>query len=319
MPVRRQRSLLANFRKFFVRGLAIVLPTVLTFWLLIVVFTFVDTRIAEPINRGVRHLITRTTHWPPPTARDFAYAQEHVDGDTAARWRSMRDALATTLGPAWTQEREDEAYREFLEPYAQRYALRRWWGSVQIASWPVMNLVGLIIAVTLIYTVGAILGSYIGHRLYARGEELFQKVPLLGRVYPAVKQITDFFVGDQTDARVPFNRVVAVQYPRKGVWSVGLVTGEPMVDLAEGPDGPLLTVFIPSSPTPFTGYVITVPKKDTLELHVSIEEALRFTISGGVVLPTSQRATDLDTGAAVTPVSLPGGTTTAANDPERTA
>ncbi len=314
MPRRRQRTFLGNFRHLFVRGLAIVLPTVLTFWLLMVAFNFVDTRIAEPINRGVRQMIILTTDWPRPTARDFAYAQEHLGGDEAARWRARREAMAQTLGPAWTPEREQQNLREFLEPSARRHALRRWWDSAAIGSWSAMNLIGLVIAVALIYSVGALLGSYIGRRLYARGEELFRKVPLLGRVYPSIKQITDFFVGDDDRRRAQFNRVVAVQYPRKGLWSVGLVTGEPMLQLSRGPDGPLLTVFVPSSPTPFTGYVITVPKKDTVELPISIEEALRFTISGGVVLPNSQRGLE---GGAWGATMAPDETTDA--NPTRTA
>ena len=88
--------------------------------------------------------------------------------------------------------------------------------------------------------------------------------------------------------KVSFNRVVAVEYPRKGLWSVGLVTGNTMQTIQREAEGSCLTVFIPSSPTPFTGYVITVPEKDTIDLSVTIEEALRFTVSGGVIVPDAQ-------------------------------
>lgn len=292
MPAQRQRTWLDNFRHFFFRGLAIVLPTVLSFWLLLMAYNFVDGRVAEPINRGVRQLILTTTHWPPPQPRDYLEAEQNLDSNQQARWRSQRETLAAALGPDWTPQQEAAALHEFLEPHARRHALRRWWDSIRIGTWSVMNLIGLVVAIVLIYFVGAVLGSFIGRRMYARGEDLVQRIPLLGRVYPAIKQVTDFFVGGRDEAAARFSRVVAVQYPRKGLWSVGLVTGEPMGVLAPNPDEPMLTIFVPSSPTPFTGYVITVPKRDTIELHITIEEALRFTISGGVVGPTSQRATE---------------------------
>lgn len=292
MPAQRQRTWLDNFRHFFFRGLAIVLPTVLSFWLLLMAYNFVDGRVAEPINRGVRQLILLSGRWPTPQPRDYVVAEQRLTSDQQARWRSQREALAADLGPQWSDEREAAAFREFLDPYARRHALRRWWDSIRIGTWSVMNLIGLVVAVGLIYFVGAVLGSFIGRRMYARGEDVLQRVPLLGRVYPAIKQVTDFFVGGRDETAARFNRVVAVQYPRMGLWSVGLVTGEPMRVLAPNPDEPMLTIFVPSSPTPFTGYVITVPRRDTLELNITIEEALRFVISGGVVGPTAQRTAE---------------------------
>jgi uncharacterized membrane protein len=263
----------------------------------------VDGRVAEPINRGVRQAILAFRSWPAPQPRDFVEAEQQLDSNHQAQWRSRRDTLAATLGSDWTIERENAAFQEFLEPHARRHALRRWWDTYRIGSWSAMNLIGLVVAVGLIYFVGAVLGSFIGRRIYARGEEVLQRVPLLGRVYPAIKQITDFFVGGGMEAKAQFNRVVAVQYPRKGLWSVGLVTGDAMRDLDAHPDEPMVTIFVPSSPTPFTGYVITVPRRDTLELNVTIEEALRFTISGGVVVPMSQRLPQPPGGGTVVPTS----------------
>jgi uncharacterized membrane protein len=104
-----------------------------------------------------------------------------------------------------------------------------------------------------------------------------------------VKQVTDFIFAGNDDDKLKFNRVVAVEYPRKGLWSVGLVTGDTMQLIQDRAGQSCVTVFVPSSPTPFTGYVITVPKQDTIDLGITIEEALRFAISGGVIVPDSQR------------------------------
>jgi len=122
-------------------------------------------------------------------------------------------------------------------------------------------------------------------------------VPLVKQVYPSVKQVTDFLVGGSDDQKMSFNRVVAVEYPRKGLWSIGLVTGSTMQSIQDRTGRACMTIFVPSSPTPFTGYVIIVPREDTIDLSVTIEEALRFTISGGVVIPPSQQIPDPDRSA----------------------
>ena len=83
--------------------------------------------------------------------------------------------------------------------------------------------------------------------------------------------------------------MVAVEYPKKGIWSVGFVTGSGLKNVVNNVRGDFLTVIIPTSPTPFTGFVITVPKKQTIDLDMTIEEALRFIISGGVISPLKEQ------------------------------
>jgi uncharacterized membrane protein len=249
------------FRKFFVRGLGILLPTVLTIWILLTVYQFLQSRIAEPINRGVQELVIQLTPWPYASAEaQSRFAQNQPDPQRYIQ----NDTLRRTA--------------------TRRAQLRQWWGQYAV----VLDLIGLVIAVVLIYAVGLVLGSFIGRRLHQRGEELIHRLPLVKRVYPSVKQVTDFFVGEKNQ-QLQFNRVVAVQYPRKGLWSVGLVTGDTMRDIEQAAEATCLTVFIPSSPTPFTGYVITVPKSDTLDLPITIEEAMKFAVSGGVLIPEQQK------------------------------
>jgi uncharacterized membrane protein len=110
-------------------------------------------------------------------------------------------------------------------------------------------------------------------------------VPVIRKVYPYIKQLVDFLINDEDKPK--FSRVVAVEYPRKGIWSVGFMTGGSLQTIEKQiPDS--ITVFIPSSPTPFTGYTITVQKKDTVDLPISVEEAIRFAVSGGVLVPDHQ-------------------------------
>jgi uncharacterized membrane protein len=273
------------FRKFFLRGLGILLPTVLTIWILLTIYQFLQHRIAEPINRGVQELVLQATPWPGYVEGDW---DEHLSDDVMAE--------------KWPDHTTGDPVPADLRLATRRAKLRAWWSSYYM----VLDLIGLIVAVVLIYAVGLVLGSFIGRRLHQRGEELIHRLPLVKRVYPSVKQVTDFFVGEKNQ-HLQFNRVVAVEYPRRGLWSVGLVTGDTMQDIQDKASVPCLTVFIPSSPTPFTGYVITVPKSETIDLPITIEDAMKFAVSGGVLIPDGQKIQPIgeQPGIELSPVNQP--------------
>lgn len=256
-----------SFRQFFLRGLAILLPTVLTIWILIAAYQFVAGRIAQPINRGMRELILAATPWPTATLEELS------DYDQSVR-----------AGPLASTYRNTGYSQDWLRSQLRRHKLETWWARYALP----MDLIGLALAVAMIYMVGLLVGSFIGRRLYHRGEMLLHRLPLIGRVYPAVKQVTDFFMGDER-SKLSFSRVVAVQYPRRGIWSVGMVTGDPMAAVQDATGEEYLTIFIPSSPTPFTGYVIMVPRSDTIDLPITVEDAVKFVVSGGVLIPPSQK------------------------------
>jgi uncharacterized membrane protein len=233
----------------------------------------------------VRGLVLHTTDWPSPQPQDYDDAFNQLSETKKEEWAaySERDVAAgasTTFRQSarrqWMSERDDMVLA------ARRVALGGWWQATRA-----MDLIGLVIAIMLIYILGVILTSYVGRRLYSGGEELVNRIPFIRRVYPSVKQVTDFFFGG--DKKLQFSQVVAVEYPRKGLWAVGLVTGTTMRMIQDRVGAPCLTVFIPSSPTPFTGYVITVPKAETIDLPISIEDAIKFAVSGGVVVPPNQQ------------------------------
>ena len=85
-----------------------------------------------------------------------------------------------------------------------------------------------------------------------------------------------------------YSRVVAVEYPRKGIWSLGLVTGESMLDIRSAANEPILSVLIPTSPMPVTGYTVTIRKSEALDLNITIDQAFQFIVSCGVVIPPQQ-------------------------------
>ncbi len=277
-----------GFRHFFFRGLAIVLPTALTIWLIVIAYQFVADKIATPINSGIRWTVLRSSPWPHASSDDYDTIFDQLPASKKEQWATQSEYLVGTPSERLERRRLWMQQDPLLVEAARRVAIERWWNGVAIGNWQVLDLIGLVVAIVLIYFVGLILTSYVGRRLYARGEEMVNRIPLLRRVYPSIKQVTDFFFPGE-DKKLQFSRVVAVEYPRKGLWSVGLVTGTTMRKIQDRAGVDCLTVFVPSSPTPFTGYVITVPKADTIDLPISIEDAMKFAISGGVVVPPNQR------------------------------
>jgi uncharacterized membrane protein len=146
----------------------------------------------------------------------------------------------------------------------------------------------VLLAVLLVYILGVFVGNFIGRTLYRLGEMAVLRIPLVRAIYPAVKQVTDFLLAER-GGQFEASRVVAVQPHAKGIWSIGLVTGSQGIrTLTDAVGHEMVTVFIPSSPTAFTGYVLVVPKDSVVELPLTVEEAMRLLVSGGVLTPKSQ-------------------------------
>ncbi len=254
---------LRNFRIYFFRGLAALLPTVLTIWLFVQFYLFVQDNVSSHINRAfVRALVTVSSSYP------------HVSDEELKNY-------AKTEYPELADEPNAVAKKiadpKFITKARVKKASKFWvQGQGQIT--------GFFIALIGVIFLGAFLASFLGKALWRAFERALMKAPLVKKVYPYIKQITDFFL---TRQKLSFSKVVAFEYPRKGIWTLGMVTGAGLNKVGKDNGKEYLTIFVPTSPTPFTGYVILVPEEDTMDLNISIEEALRFTVSGGVIPPES--------------------------------
>lgn len=156
---------------------------------------------------------------------------------------------------------------------------------LQDPSWQV-KLLGVVLAIILVYIVGLFVGNLIGRTLWKLGENAVFRIPLIRAIYPAVKQVTDFVLADKK-AQFTASRVVAVEPHANGIWSIGLVTGRGVKALGEPEGKEMLTVFVPSSPTAFSGYVLVVPRDVVVDLPLTVEQAMRILVSGGVIDPHS--------------------------------
>jgi len=184
-------------------------------------------------------------------------------------------------GIEWDPAEGSEEYTKWIE---QKQIWTKFW----VDGWG--SVAGFLIALIIVCMLGAIFASVVGRTLWRMIERFIMNTPFLRRVYPYIKQITDFVL-TQEEQKQLFRRVVAVEYPRKGIWSVGFVTGAGLEKVVATVKRDFLTVLIPTSPTPFTGFVITVQKRQTIDLDMTIEEALRFIVSGGVITPGNELGT----------------------------
>ncbi len=141
---------------------------------------------------------------------------------------------------------------------------------------------GLVILVLALILVGMFAAGFLGKFFMRLGEWIVYKLPLISSVYSLLKQVFETFLSTKTQA---FNKVVLLEYPRKGIWILGLVSSETKGEVKNLLPTKMLNVFIPTTPNPTSGFLIFVPKEDTIELDMSVEDGIKFIISGGLVEP----------------------------------
>lgn len=140
---------------------------------------------------------------------------------------------------------------------------------------------GLLATLLLIMLAGIVTRGVFGSRLFELGEILFIRTPLVRAIYTAVKQLVEAFTLPQ---KKMFDQVVLIEYPRKGVWMLAFVSSKVILE-ARGRRDEFLTAFVPSTPTPVTGWMVVVPETDVIVLDMSIEDAGKVLMSGGIASP----------------------------------
>ena len=149
----------------------------------------------------------------------------------------------------------------------------------------IMNLaVGLSVPLLCILLIGLMARNIAGRWLLDVGEQLLQAIPLAGSVYKTLKQLLETLLKD-TNSK--FRRVILVEYPRRGVWAIGFVTGSMSNEIQSQMTRPMLSVFIPKTPNPTAGWYAIVPEDEVINISMSIEDAFKVVISGGIVSPNS--------------------------------
>jgi len=260
------------FRRAVLRGLGVALPPLLTIVVFLWAWNLILGYVLEPVEGRVHWAIVQLiedVRTERPNAAEAGNYQELESGEWIPK--HVYDHVRKNPG---------KDLQQTAQSYFDRYVWSRWlprWGTIPLF----LSLFLLILSM-----LGRFLAAGMGRLMWATFENLIQRVPIIRNVYSAVKQVTDFVF---TERDIEFNRVVAVEYPRKGVWSVGFVTGESMLDIRSSANEPVLSVLMPTSPMPATGFTITVRKSETIDLDITVDQAIQFVVSCGVVVPLQQQ------------------------------
>jgi uncharacterized membrane protein len=142
---------------------------------------------------------------------------------------------------------------------------------------------GVLFALLIVLSIGALASNFIGNKLVNWWHALLHRIPVVRSIYSGVKQVSDTLFSEKGNA---FRKALLVQWPREGMWTIAFLTGTPGGDVARHLNGQdYLSVFVPTTPNPTGGYFVMVHKRDCVELAMSVDEALTYVISMGVIVP----------------------------------
>lgn len=278
-----KRRPLDPFRRAVLRGLAVLLPPLLT----IVIFVWIGNTVAnyllQPMQATARRVLVAHCEKRIVRAEEIP-AEEVLDGQAEFGGNIVQQVadgrfvpaddyeyVQMLLAPALVPENANEFYqiyvdKKFLQPHLVL---------------PLFLSVFLLV----LYLLGRFLAAGIGRFFWMQFERIINRLPLIRNVYSSVKQVTDFMFSER---EIEYTRVVAIEYPRKGIWTIAMVTGESLLDIRCSANEPVLSVLVPTSPMPFTGFTVTVRKSETIDLNITIDQAFQFIVSCGVVVPDQQ-------------------------------
>lgn len=145
---------------------------------------------------------------------------------------------------------------------------------------------GIMLSIGLVLGTGVLAANFIGKRALGWAESLLGRIPLVRSIYGGIKKLAETVLSGSS---VSFRQPIMIEYPRKGVWSIAFVTGEPIGEVQEKTAETVLTCFVPTTPNPTSGFIVLVPRKDVIWLEMTVEEAMRMIISLGVVTPEAAK------------------------------
>jgi uncharacterized membrane protein len=147
-----------------------------------------------------------------------------------------------------------------------------------------VNIPGLGVVVTLLIVLltGLVGANVLGQRIVSLWEGMLSRIPVVKSIYYSVKQVSDTLFSSSSHA---FRKALLVQYPREGIWTIAFLTGKPGGDAARHLPGDFVSIYVPTTPNPTSGFFLMLPRSDVIELNMSVDEALKYIISMGVVAP----------------------------------
>ncbi len=148
---------------------------------------------------------------------------------------------------------------------------------------------GVLLTVLIVVATGVLAANIIGERLVRLWHEILHRIPVVNSIYSSVKQVSDTLFSSSGQA---FRKALLVQWPREGMWTIAFLTGVPGGDVLSHLKGDYVSVYVPTTPNPTGGYFVIVARGDVIELDMSVDQALKYVISMGVVVPGANGKND---------------------------
>lgn len=145
---------------------------------------------------------------------------------------------------------------------------------------------GFVAGVILIILTGLLARNYIGRKIIQVGDTIVARIPLISKIYLAIQQIMQALFSEKGEV---FKKAVLIQYPRRGIYSIGFFTQDTKGVVQNALDVDVVSIFLPTTPNPTSGFLLFVPKEDTIDVNLSVEEALKLVISGGAIVPEEKK------------------------------
>jgi uncharacterized membrane protein len=267
------------FRRAVLRGLGVVLPPLLTIVIFLWIGGTVENYVLEPVialaQRLVRVAVADIRQEDSIPRSERGKKNPTVDGVTYQRLENGEYVPQAVFDIVKFHPSEDgipktsgQVYRSYIRlTYLRPY--------VVIPAF-------ILVFTLLLYLLGKFMAAGLGRFFIVLFEGAIRRVPLVRNVYSAVKQVSGFLLNER---EMQVSRVVAVEYPRKGIWQIGLVTGEGLPDVEAMVGEQCLSVLVCTSPMPMAGFTITVRRSECLDLNITLDQAIQFIVSCGVVVP----------------------------------
>jgi uncharacterized membrane protein len=262
------RSGLRPFRTAVLRGLGVLLPPLLTIAIFLWIGGTIQNYIFEPIATGVQNIVVRL----------IQDVRRPEDGPPAEGYHQLDDG---TYVPQRIYDVVEKGRGEEPMPRTGPHVYRAYLRLTYLRS-AVMIPLFLCGFVLILYLLGKLIAAGVGRFSVGLVERGIARVPFVRSVYSAVKQVSSFLLNER---KMDVSRVVAVEYPRKGVWTLGLVTGEgiPAIEGIVGDE--CISVMICTSPMPMAGFTINIRRSEAVDLNITLDQAIQFIVSCGVVVP----------------------------------
>lgn len=279
-PAADPPRVLGPFRRAVLRGLGVFLAPLLTVVIIVWVWQTLKSYVLEPVTNVTREVLVTSlaeVHDQPPANAEFDPGNQNLWTWDDERWVRLENGqfIPSDVERAVRRDPGSTSIPRNGRDYYRRYV-----DLVYLRGWIVDPII-LLIFLTLMYIVGSVFAADAARVMWSLFEYLVQRVPLVRSVYIPVKQVVGYLL--DTDAP-RFSRVVAVQYPCHGVWTMAFVTGEGLVDIERITGEPMLTILFPTCPVPVTGNTKVLPRREVVDLNVTIEQAAQYVISYGVVI-----------------------------------